>query len=583
MTNKKKDIYTKESIKSLSPRDFTRLRPGVYCGSTEYSTQLVKELFANALDEHNIGHGNLIEVGVSENNLYTITDQGQGFPVNSKREDNTTVLEASFSILNTSGKYDEDGVYGASALGLNGIGAKLATYLSKKLLVSTTQSGTTECEVIEFRDGIFYKREIKKVSKESHGTSIQFIPDEQFFDHPEADFKELADLFKEISALCPTLTIKFNVHGKEQVFHSKNGLNDLIDERAKGKEIIKNRFRSRLEDKDNLFDICMTYTTDYSDNVTAYVNYGLTDNGVHLTTLKSGLTRAFNKYATENGLFKKGEANLTGVELSEGQVIIFNLKAPGVKYDSQTKTRVVDVDKTLISETINNSFATWLEANPKDAKIIIEKALQARRAREAAKKAREAVRKPTKEKNNLKARIAICDKLKDANGKNRGNCELFLTEGNSAAGSAIAARDVETQAIMALRGKVLNAEKTDVTKMLENKEISGIISAIGAGFGADFDVRKSRYGKVILLTDADVDGSHIQILLLTFLFKYMRPLIEKGMVYVATPPLYRIVKGNNYLYLQDDRALEDYKKKNKNFEIQRFKGSIWSLRTFPTL
>ena len=564
-------IYTEESIKSLSPREFTRLRPGVYCGSTEYSTQLLKEIFANALDEHNIGHGDLIEVSINtKENIYIVTDHGQGFPVNSQREDGTTVLEAAFSVMNTSGKYDEDGVYGASALGLNGIGGKLTNFLSKMFNVSTS-TGNGVAEVLNFKDGILEKRDIRKIDKGNSGTSIQFIPDEQFFTHKEVNIDEIKKLFKEISALCPKLTIELYIDDKKEVFHSKNGLEDLINDKVKGKEIIKNRFRTHLEKGDSLLDLCLTYTSNYSDDITAYVNYGLTDSGVHITNLKTNLTRVFNKFANENNLFKKGESNLTGQELGEGLVIVFNLKAAGVQYDSQTKTRVTDIDKTLITEAINKEFSTWLNNNKKDGEKIIEKALEARRAKEAAKKAREAVRKPKKEKG-LKAKMQLSDKLINCSTYNPKENSLLIVEGLSAGSSAVEARDPKKHAIMMLRGKCISVLKATKDKVLANKEYNDIITAIGAGFDETFDLKKMNYNKIVITSDFDSDGQNIELLLITFFFRYMRPLVEAGKLYRAVTPLYvATYKGKDY-YLYSEEELEEFRKGKGAFDLSHNKG-----------
>jgi DNA gyrase subunit B len=564
-------IYTEESIKSLSPREFTRLRPGVYCGSTEYSTQLLKEIFANALDEHNIGHGDLIEVSINtKENSYVITDHGQGFPVNSQREDGTTVLEAAFSIMNTSGKYDEDGVYGASALGLNGIGGKLTNFLSKKFSVCST-AGNGAAEELQFEDGILKKRKTLKVEKGETGTSISFIPDEQFFTHKEVNIDEVKKLFKEISALCPKLTIELNIDNKKEIFHSKNGLEDLIKDKVKGKEIIKTRFITHLEKGDSLLDLCLTYTSNYSDDITAYVNYGLTDSGIHITNLKTNLTRVFNKFANENNLFKKGESNLTGQELGEGLVIVFNLKATGVQYDSQTKTRVTDIDKTLIAEAINKEFSTWLINNKKDAEKIIEKALEARRAREAAKKAREAVRKPKKEKG-LKAKMQLSDKLINCSTHNPKENSLLIVEGLSAGSSAVEARDPKRHAIMMLRGKCISVLKATKDKVLANKEYNDIITAIGAGFDETFDLKKMNYDKIVITSDFDSDGQNIELLLITFFFRYMRPLVEAGKLYRAVTPLYvATYKGKDY-YLYNEEELENFRKGKGAFDLSHNKG-----------
>lgn len=566
------NLYKEDSIKTVSPREFTRMKPGVYCGSTEYSTQLLKEIFTNAVDEHRIGHGNKIEINVS-NNLYTITDYGQGFPVNKKHdEEGRTVLEAAFSVLNTSGKYDEDGAYNGISNGAFGIGGKLTNFLSKEFNVSST-TGDGLCESIQFKDGLFFKREIIEVSKGQSGTSIQFIPDEQFFKNPQIDFNYFRKYLKEVVALCPKLTVEFTVDNNEtEIYKSKNGLSDLVDDKVKGKELIKNRFIYN-DKKDKLgFNIVLTYTTNYSDDITAYVNCGLTESGTHLTAIKSSITRIFNKYANENNLLKKGENNLTGAELSEGLVLIFNMDAPGVQYDSQTKARVTEIDKTLLNKVMNAQFYQWLQDNPKDAKIIIEKALEARRAKEAAKKAREAVRKPKKQKG-LKAKMQLSDKLIDCTTKDPKNNSLLIVEGLSAGSSAVEARNPKTQAIMMLRGKCISVLKSTKEKVLANKEYNDIITAIGAGFDDNFDVNKMNYDKIVITSDFDSDGQSIELLLITFFFRYMRPLVEAGKLYRAVTPLYIANYKNKDYYIYTEEELAEFRKdKNEKFSLRHIKG-----------
>ena len=485
-------VYKEDSTKHIDAREFTRKRPGTYCGSTEYSTQLMKELFANALDEHNIGHGNKIYITVdTRTNTYTCRDEGQGFIPNAPRPNGETMLSECFSVINTSGKYDDtdDSIYGGSALGLNGIGMKLVCYLSEYSSVESTD-GSGKFEKLIYEDGLFKNRKIGQCEKGVRGTKITYRPDPQFFQHPEANIDELRSLFNEISALCPKLTIVLNIDGKEETFHKENGIQDLVDAKVKDKEIIPNRFYTRNERGNDLIDICLTYTSNYSEDITSYVNYGLTESGVHLTALRTSLTRAINKYANENGLLKKNDDNLTGQELSEGLVIIFNLKAKKVAYDSQSKVRVVDIDKTLINETINNNFVNWMNTNPKCVKIIVAKALEARKARAAAKKAREAVR-GKKEKGGLKAKMAVSKKFIDCASKNPTERNLLLVEGNSAASSAIEARNAKTDCIYMLRGKTISPLKTSVDKILANQEMSDIISILGAGFGNNsFDISK---------------------------------------------------------------------------------------------
>jgi DNA gyrase subunit B len=503
-------IYNENSTQHISPREFTRKRPGTYCGSTEYSTQLIRELFANALDEHNIGHGNVIKIEVdTSKNLYTVQDFGQGFIPGAPRDNGETMFSECFSVINTSGKYDDadDSIYGGSALGLNGIGMKLVCYLSSWSQATTT-NGSGKRETITYKDGLFESREITEERKDVHGTMISYKPDPQFFQHQEANFEDLRKMFTDISALCPSLTIEFTVDGQKEIFHSSRGLNDLIDAKVGDNEILSNRFIARRESGADLFDICLTYTSSYSEDVTGYVNFGLTESGVHMTALRTNLTRLINKFANDKKIFKTGETNLTGQELAEGLIIIFNLKAKKVAYDSQSKVRVVDIDKTLINQTLNEDFVQWLESNQKDVKIIIDKALAARKAREAAKKARDNAREKVKKKEKA---LKFDSKLADCYSKDRSKCEIYITEGDSASGNLKTARDNEFQAVIPVRGKILNTQKATLDKVQKNAEIMTMIDAFGLtvdtkNMKITYDPKDLRYGKIIIESDADVDG-----------------------------------------------------------------------------
>ena len=573
---KKKDktLYTDDSIVSLNPREFTRLRPSTYLGSNEYSTQLVREIFSNALDEHLIGHGDLIEVNIeTDRNIYMVKDNGQGFPINVVK-DGETVLQASFDRLNTSGKYDEDGVYGGSVLGLNGIGSKLTNFLSKWLWVTTYRDGKSEH--ISFKDGIFESREVKTEDQPS-GTTVCWQPDPQFFQNAHANITDLKKLFEDISALCPNLTIVFRVDDDVDTYHADNGIQTLLDKK-KDKELLSSRFAIRKVVGDNLFDIAMTYTSDYSDNVIAYVNYGLTESGSHITTVRSLFTQQINEYAFNNGILKKNDSKLTSSELSEGQFLVFNIKANGVKYDSQTKVRVVDFDDSIVKQVMKNDFMDWLNNNPKDAKLIIDRALLARKAKDAAQKAKEGIRNASSKK--AKKFIDLPTKLVDAYSKDRSECELFITEGDSAANGLIAKRDGKTQAIFPIRGKILSCRKATIDKIYANQEISNIVKALGLDIEKDtgklvYDKKKLRYNKIVLAADADPDGYEIRLLLINMFWWLCQELVENGHIYVAVPPLYRITTSKNeYIYLTGDAELETYKKEHKKdkFTINRNKG-----------
>lgn len=560
-------------------------RPATYLGSNEYSTQLVREVFSNALDEHIIGHGSYISVEANlVDNIYKVKDAGQGFPINVLRDDGKTVLQAAFDQFNTSGKYDDNGVYSGSVLGLNGIGSKLTNFLSTSLEVYSSDGKNSER--ISFRDGLFIERHVEVDTSHISGTEVIWSPDKQFFQNKEANVSDLKKLFEDIAALCPELTIHFKVIGgsKENqsaetlTYHSDRGIQDLVDKKVGSKEIINNRFVACKRDGSELFDITLTYTSDYYENIIAYANYGLTESGIHISTVKAGLTRQINRYATDNGLLKKTDDLLTQSELSEGFYLVFNVKASNIKYDSQTKTRIVDLNKTLINSVINNDFYDWLNNNPKDAKIIVEKALLARKAKEAAQKAKDVAR-GLKQKKSDKF-LNLPTKLVDAYSKDRSECELWVCEGDSAANGLIAKRNGKTQAIFPIRGKVLSCRKATMDKIYANQEISNIVRAIGMDVEkADgklvYDKKKLRYGKIILAADSDDDGKAIISLLINMFWWLCSDLLVNGHIYVAYPPLYKITTSKNeYIYLKGDKELDEYKiaHKAQKYVISRNKG-----------
>ena len=571
-------LYDENSIQSLSPLEFTRLRPGVYCGSTEYSTQLVIEVVSNAIDEFKAGHGNLIEVKIDTigDISYMVRDYGQGFLVNSLREDGKTVLQAAFDTLNTSGKFSDDGVYEGTALGLNGIGCKLVNFLSHKMEVETFRDGMTES--IFFEEGVFVNRKIDK-SKEPSGTYVRWQPSEEFFTHQNADFNKLKELFHILVCLCPGLTIELTIDNKKETFSSKNGLNDLVDDAVNDTEIINSRMNMNFDAGKNKLDMVLTYTSKYSLNMISYVNTGETDSGPHITQIKTIITREFNKFFKEKKWLKEKDENLGGDDIQEGMFIAFNLTAPGISYDAQTKSRIVKIDMSPFTSAIAAALREWFESNEKDIKLIFEKATAARKARDAAKKAREAARKILpKDKKHLMLNMPT--KLVDCWGKDRTKCELLISEGDSAASGLVEARNSEIHAIFPIRGKIIAAYKNNLDKVLANQEVINIIRAIGLELNSKtgkltYDIKKLRYGKILLCADADPDGASIRNLLIELFWWLCPELILNGHLYTTMPPLFRVTtKKNEYIYLKDENALQEYKMQHQGekFQINRNKG-----------
>lgn len=508
MVKKDKTLYTETSIVSETPREFCRRVPSTYLGSSKTNTNLIKEVYANSVDEAVLEHGNTINVSVDiDKNKYVVQDFGQGFLINAGIDENgETVMQRSFDVMNTSGKTSADGVYGGSALGVNGIGAKLTNWLSSKLIATSIRDG--EYEKLWFKDGIFQKRELGKTSEHS-GTTVEWYPDKQFFTSNEPDFSFLCEYFEEIGALVPNLTTNFtyNKGGKEKKFtyFIPDGLDHLVTERVGEKELFSNRFMIDRTIGTDSISMCLTYTSDYSDNITSFVNLGKTEGGEHISAFKSVFTRTLNKYAQETNKLKAKEKNLTSNELMEGLYVIFNVTTTTVKYDAQNKSRIDSIDANIINQTISGDFATWLMNNPNEADIILERALVARRAREASKKAKEKIREAAKkDKTSLFGDFPT--KLADAYPKNRNDrskCEIFICEGDSASVNIKDTRDSTFQACFPVRGKVLNCLKATTDKVYANAEISGLVKALGLKVDENtgklvYDAKKLRYSKIII-------------------------------------------------------------------------------------
>ena len=570
-----KHLYTEDSIESLSPLEFTRLRPQVYAGDCTYSTQLLVEIISNAVDEYRLGHGNEIEVCIN-GDIVLVKDHGQGFIPNSMRDDGKTVLEAAFSVLNTSGKYRDDGTYEGTSLGSFGMGSKITTFLSHWLTVSTFRDGKSE--TIEFKEGVFDSRKVNEKSPNPSGTFVKWQPSEEFFTHTEVEINKIRDLFKTIVCLCPGLTINLNNNGKTEIFTSTHGINDLVDEAVKDTELINNRFSMNFSESKNKLDMVLTYAGNYSSTIVPYVNTGLTESGPHITQIKTVITREFNKFFKEKKWLKEKDTNLTGDDIQEGMYVVFNITAPNVGYDAQVKSRITKIDMTPFTSALSTNLEVWLNNNEKEVKSIFEKAAAARKARDAAKKARDKAREQNKKKQKA---LKFDSKLADCNSKDRNKCEIYITEGDSASGNLKLARDNETQAVMPVRGKILNTQKATFAQIQKNAEIMTMCDAFFGPGDWSIDPKtlkvtyhQVRYGKIIIMSDADVDG--VKNLFYTFIWNFCPDLIKDGYVYAGVPPLYKITLAANkgYKYLKNDEALAEYQKENKGkkYQIGRMKG-----------
>ena len=565
--------YTEKSIESLSPLEFTRLKPGVYAGNTEYATQLLVEILSNSIDEYNIGNASQISI-IIKNDIITVSDDGQGFIPNSFRDDGKSILEAAFSVLNTSGKYREDGTYEGSSLGAYGIGCKLTNYLSNWMIVKTFRDGISE--EITFKEGVFSNRKVLLDKENKHGTIVQWKASKEFFTNSVVEENKVKELLQTLVCICPGLLINLDFNGEKKLYQNKNGIDDLVDFYVKKTEIIKNRLRIKEQEGKNKIDFALTYTSNYSSTIIPYVNTGLTESGPHITQIKTIITREFNKFFKNKGWLKQ-DNKLSGDDIQEGMFIIFNLTTPNVGYDAQVKTRVVKLEMAAFNKILTENINLWLSRNEKEIKAIFDKAMSAQKAREAAKKAKEKIRgigtKTAKAKK-------FDSKLADCNSTNRAECSIVVVEGDSASGNLKMIRDRKSIAVMPVRGKILNVEKASLEEIMNNQEIITMMEA----FGLEWDPQtlkakirngKPRYGKIVVMSDADVDGEHIKILFYTFIFKVCPELFTGGYIYAGVPPLYKVLQGkDNYIYLRDDAALEEFRKNHigKKYEVYRYKG-----------
>lgn len=564
-----KDIKTLEGIEAI------RLRPGMYIGSVGPAgvQHITLEIISNSVDEYLNGHCTECHVSVSKDNIIEIVDNGRGVPFG-KAEDGSETLVNVYTKLHTGAKFDSSGKTGYNTSGgMNGVGAKATNALSEQFQVESFRDGKQA--VARFKKGELIDYKVNNwPQKDMTGTRIIFKPDAEIFKEGiELDYNSLRKQLQELAYLSPGMRFIFSYKDKDkEIIESKNGIKDYINDLNNNKNTLTSVFYAEtLEDRVGV-KVAMQYNDSYTDTYKLYTNSIPNSAGTHLTGFRTALTQTINKYARDQKLLKEKDANLTGDELKEGLTLVLSFIMPDPVFSGQTKDVLSSSEaRTIVQRLVSQEIENWLAANKNDAKAIVDKALLTRAAREKAKKAKETVRKQDKQK-----RAVLPGTLADASSSDRKKCELFIVEGKSAAGSTKEARNRLTQAVFQLRGKVLNVLKVDLHKALQNKEISGLIDAIGLEVKDGkviVDESKLRYGKIIITADADVDGSHIRILFLTFIWKFAPELIEKGYIYAAVPPLYKITQGTKIQYLKDDAALQKFKKTNtRKFELGRMKG-----------
>ena len=565
--------YGANQIQILEGLEAVRKRPGMYIGSTSARGlhHLVYEVVDNSIDEALAGYCTHIEVTIHKDNSITVTDNGRGIPVD-MHESGKPAVEVVLTVLHAGGKFGGSG-YKVSG-GLHGVGVSVVNALSTNMEVKVKRDG--KIHEMTFEKGVT-KEPLKVVGQtDETGTLVHFVPDAEIFDETVYDYDTLRHRLRELSFLNRGITIILTDERPEEVrqetFYFEGGISSFVEHLNRNKEVINPEPVYFNGTKDTtVVEIALQYNTSYSENIYSFVNnINTEEGGTHLAGFKSALTRAANDFARRQGIIKNNEDNLVGEDIREGLTCVISIKLREPQFEGQTKTKLGNSEvRGIVDSIVSEGLSEYFEENPVISKKIIEKSIMASRAREAARKARELTRR----KNALEV-SSLPGKLADCSVKDPEQAEIYLVEGDSAGGSAKQGRDRRFQAILPLRGKILNVEKARLDKILNNEEIRTMITAFGSGIGSEFDITKRRYGKIIIMTDADVDGAHIRTLLLTFFYRYMRPLIENGHVYIAQPPLYQIRKGRSHWYTYSDEELAQKLDEigRDGITVQRYKG-----------
>lgn len=567
--------YGADQIQILEGLEAVRKRPGMYIGSTSLKGlhHLVYEIVDNSVDEALAGECSHIEVFINEDNSITVVDDGRGIPVGINKKSGLPAVQVVFTVLHAGGKFGGGG-YKVSG-GLHGVGASVVNALSKWLEVLVETDGKAYKQRYERGKVVTELEELGATDR--HGTTVTFLPDKEIFEDTVFDYATIKQRLREMAFLTKglriSLTDKREEGKKTDSFHYDGGIMEYVSYLNKNQTVLYDKIIYCEGKKGTVqVEVALQHNDGYNEGCYSFVNnINTPEGGTHLTGFRNALTKTFNEYAKLMKLVKENDPALTGEDIREGMTAIVSIKIPEPQFEGQTKQKLGNSEARGAVESIaGEQIMIFLEQNPAVGKMIVEKALLAQRARDAARKARDLTRRKTAlEYMNLPGKLADCSD------KNPDNCEIYLVEGDSAGGSAKDARDRATQAILPLRGKILNVEKSRLDKILENKEIQSMITAFGTGIHEDFDITKLRYKKIIIMTDADIDGAHIDTLMLTFIYRFMPELIRKGHVYLAQPPLYKVEKGNKIWYAYNDKELDNIMSeigRDSNNKIQRYKG-----------